>query len=174
VVIEADRWLHQDSDRRDKMDWKDLGSKIAASAPILGGIIGGPAGGAAGAGIKALAGMFGLTETATPDEIDKAISSDPNLVMKLKMAEMDFKVQMREKDIDEIRVEMLPYLEGLKVKTIPWVDALHKMGRQIANYYVTTIVFVLLMTSHVITPEAALLLSGGNLAYQLIKGKGQK
>lgn len=57
-------------------------------------------------------------------------------------------------------------------KTIPWVDALHKMGRQIINVLTLVIVFVLLMSNKEITPTVAAVLSGGNIAYQLIKGKG--
>ncbi len=59
-----------------------------------------------------------------------------------------------------------------KNKTIPWVDALHKMGRQIINVLTLAIVFVLLMAGKEITPTVAAVLTGGNIAYQLIKGKG--
>lgn len=92
------------------MDWKELGSKIAGSAPILGGIIGGPAGSVAGAGIKALAGIFGLSETSTPDEIDKVISVDPNIAMKLKMAEMDFQLQTQKNENDKLKI----YIEDVQ------------------------------------------------------------
>lgn len=65
------------------------------------------------------------------------------------------------------------YLAELATKTVPWVDALHKMGRQILNIANLVVVVVLVMYGVQITQEIALLLGGPNLAYQLIKGRGQ-
>jgi len=65
------------------------------------------------------------------------------------------------------------YIKELEVKTIPWVDALHKMGRQILNLLVVIATVVLMLCSKTITPEVALLLGGGNVAYQLIKKAGK-
>jgi len=65
------------------------------------------------------------------------------------------------------------YSQELSIKTIPWIDGLHKMGRQIINVLTIIIVALLILCGETITPEVALLLGGGNVAYQLIKGKGQ-
>ena len=59
------------------------------------------------------------------------------------------------------------------VKTIPWVDALHKMGRQIAIYLNIAVVFGSMCMGHTVTPEEVAVLCGGNMAYQFIKGKGK-
>lgn len=61
----------------------------------------------------------------------------------------------------------------LQVKTVPWVDALHKMGRQITNYLTLFIVLGLMLAGKEITPTVAAILGGPNIAYQLIKGKGK-
>ena len=66
------------------------------------------------------------------------------------------------------------YLAELNTKTIPWVDGVHKMGRQILNLATLMVVAVLMLCGKTITPEVALLLGGGNVAYQLIKGAGNK
>ena len=153
--------------------WKEIAEKISDMAPVLGTAIGGPTGGAIGVGVKALAKVFGLSDDASPDEIMEVIKQDPDAMVKLKIAEMDFTARMRGLDIEEQKVEDTPYLEGLKTKTIPWVDALHKMGRQITNYYIITIAFVLMLLGHEITPTEASVLVGGNALYQLIKGKGK-
>ena len=57
-------------------------------------------------------------------------------------------------------------------KIFPWVDALHKMGRQITNWLTIGIVFGAMLMGHEVTPTEAAVLTGGNVAYQIIKGKG--
>jgi hypothetical protein len=52
------------------------------------------------------------------------------------------------------------------------VDALHKMGRQILTVLNIVAVVVLMLYGKSITPQVALVLGGSNIAYQLIKGKG--
>ena len=42
------------------MEFKDIAAKILDVAPLLGGALGGPAGAALGAGVKVLAGLFGI------------------------------------------------------------------------------------------------------------------
>ena len=66
------------------------------------------------------------------------------------------------------------YLAELKTTTVPWVDALHKLARSILNVVVVIAVVTLMLMGKTITPEVALLLGGGNVAYQLIKGIGNR
>jgi len=65
------------------------------------------------------------------------------------------------------------YIAELHSKTVPWVDALHKMGRLITNW--SLIVFVLLskQLGWELDQNVIFLLGGGNIVYQLIKGKGR-
>lgn len=65
------------------------------------------------------------------------------------------------------------YVKELETETIPWVDGLHKMGRQILNIVTIIAVVILLLLSVEITPTIALILGGPNVAYQVIKGKGK-
>jgi len=65
------------------------------------------------------------------------------------------------------------HIKELETKTIPWIDGLHKMGRQILNLLVVIATVVLMLSGQTITPEVALLLGGGNVAYQLIKKVGK-
>jgi len=65
------------------------------------------------------------------------------------------------------------YLAELNTKTIPWIDGIHKLGRQILNVITIIAVIVLLLTGHTITPEVALILGGPNAIYQFVKGKGK-
>lgn len=71
------------------------------------------------------------------------------------------------------QIEQALYLKELSTKTIPWVDALHKMGRQLLNYSTLIVVTVLSLNNVEITPSLALILGGGNVAYQVIKGVGK-
>ena len=69
--------------------------------------------------------------------------------------------------------EKAVYLAELQTKTVPWVDGLHKMGRQLSNLLTIAAVVVLSLAGIEITPTMALVLTGGNVTYQYIKGKGQ-
>ena len=70
------------------MDWKDVASKIATSAPLIGSIFAGPMGGAVGGLISIIAKQFGLKpEEVTPEKIDSLISQNPDTLIKLKELE---------------------------------------------------------------------------------------
>ena len=75
-------------------------------------------------------------------------------------------------NIEQIKVGS-SYLAELATKTIPWIDGLHKMGRQIINVITIIVVVVLVAIDHEITQYDVMLLGGGNFAYQIIKGKGK-
>lgn len=74
--------------------------------------------------------------------------------------------------LEELKTTTM-YIAELETKTVPWIDGLHKMGRQILNVLVIIAVVLLMLTGHTITPEVAVILGGPNVAYQLIKGKGK-
>lgn len=69
-------------------------------------------------------------------------------------------------------VEREIYLAELKTKTVPWVDAVHKLGRQLLNFFSIAATALLIAFNYDINQYEALLLGGGNVAYQLIKGRG--
>ena len=71
------------------------------------------------------------------------------------------------------QVKQTVYMTELQTKTIPWVDALHKMGRQIMNVLTIGAVVCFAMFDVTITNEMVILLGGPNIAYQLVKGKGK-
>ncbi len=73
----------------------------------------------------------------------------------------------------EMGVTQIMHLAELQVETIPWIDGVHKMGRQIVNLLSIILIFVLLLKGHVFSQWDVLLLGGPNVAYQLIKGKGK-
>lgn len=66
------------------------------------------------------------------------------------------------------------YLKELETKTVPWIDAIHKMGRQILNFTTIIAVVALLLLGIEITPTVAIIMGGPNAAYQIVKGKGKE
>jgi len=74
--------------------------------------------------------------------------------------------------LEEIKTGVA-YIEELRTKTVPWIDGLHKMGRQIINLIVIAAWLISLWMGHELTQWDVFILGGGNVAYQLIKGKGQ-
>lgn len=76
-------------------------------------------------------------------------------------------------ELAKIALEKELHIKELEIKTIPWVDALHKMGRQLINFLTIVITATLIYMDVDITSQEVLLLGGGNVAYQIIKGKGK-
>ncbi len=64
------------------------------------------------------------------------------------------------------------YIKELDTKTIPWVDALHKLSRTILNLVTIIGVFILIAMGHEFTQYELLLIGGPNIVYQYVKGKG--
>ena len=65
------------------------------------------------------------------------------------------------------------YIEELRTKTVPWMDGIHKMGRQILNVLLLIVWGIAIANDHTFNQYDALILGGGNFAYQIIKGKGK-
>lgn len=74
--------------------------------------------------------------------------------------------------LEEIRQTTM-YLAELNTKTVPIIDGIHKLGRQILNLFSIVVVVILIAMGHELTQWDVLVLTGGNLAYQLIKGSGK-
>ncbi len=63
--------------------WESIKDTVASIAPIAGSLLGGPAGGAVGGLIASALGVKN-----DPDEVARAINSDPQAALKLKHVEM--------------------------------------------------------------------------------------
>lgn len=74
-------------------------------------------------------------------------------------------------DLKQLKEQV--YIQELNTKTIPWVDALHKMGRQILSLLSLIIPGVLVYMEPSIDPAtiAAIVAPGG--LYNYAKGRGQ-
>ena len=88
------------------MDFRELGASVASIAPALGAALGGPVGAGIGLAVKAIASIFGLKADASPDELQAAIQQDPQAAFKLRLAEMDFSLKLRDQDIEEFRLQL--------------------------------------------------------------------
>jgi len=69
------------------------------------------------------------------------------------------------------RLKQERYTLELQTKTIPWVDALHKMGRQITGYVGYGLAFY--MVSHGYDPMAAMAAVAPGGIYAAFKNKGK-
>ncbi len=74
-------------------------------------------------------------------------------------------------DLEKLREQV--YMQELKTQTIPWVDALHKMGRQIVSILNLIIPAGLLYLQPDIDPLAVAAIVGSGSIYNFVKGKGQ-
>lgn len=73
----------------------------------------------------------------------------------------------------KLQIDKELYIKELEIKTIPWIDALHKMGRQILAAMSIIATVVLLLLNVEITPTIALIIGGPTTAYTLIKKAGK-
>ena len=90
--------------------FQKIGDAVADFAPGLATIltatgVGAPVGAAIGA-VGALSRAFGLGSASKPEDVLNAISADPEIRLKAMVAENDFKVKMRESEIEELRLEL--------------------------------------------------------------------
>lgn len=120
------------------MDWKELGGVIANVAPGIGSLFGAP-GVAVGLGVKAIAKIFGLGDSATPDEIDQAIKTDPNAALKLRIAEMDFQLALNKQKLDETEM----HLKDVQSARSREVETTKATGKRDINQYVLAWVIVI-------------------------------
>lgn len=74
------------------MDWKDIASTVAKAAPILGTVLGGPVGAVAGAAGSLVASILGCDDS--PEAVEKAISQNPENLLKLKELEAQEQARM--------------------------------------------------------------------------------
>ena len=91
------------------MDFKEVASKIAKAAPLLGTVLGGPLGGAAGGLLSVLASAFGLTAEEVqqdPQKLLKAIQMDPEAAVKLKQLENELQVELRKLAIEQDKMTL--------------------------------------------------------------------
>ncbi len=92
-------------------EWKDVGNAIAEFAPALAGVVGGAFGGGAvgtlaSSGVSVLLNALGLKSDAKPDEVMEAIKASPEAALKLKEAEIEFKVKMGEQRLEEVKANL--------------------------------------------------------------------
>jgi Holin of 3TMs, for gene-transfer release len=73
------------------MEWQDLKGVVGKAAPLLGTLLGGPAGGAVGALVSSVIGVDN-----EPDEVHKALSADPSLLLKLRETEIQQQTQLQQ------------------------------------------------------------------------------
>lgn len=65
------------------------------------------------------------------------------------------------------------YLAELQTKTIPIIDAFHKIGRQLLAFAQMGFYWWMIKNGNPVTPETVAGVSGVSAAYTLIKGRGR-
>jgi len=84
------------------MDLSKIGGLLGQIAPTIATAIGGPV---AGMAVKALAGALGLSQDSSTDDVQTALlTATPEQLAAVKKVDADFKVQMKELDIDLERI----------------------------------------------------------------------
>lgn len=84
------------------MDLSKIGGLLGQIAPTIATAIGGPV---AGMAVKALAGALGLSQDSSTDDVQEALmNATPEQLAAVKKIDADFKVQMKELDIDLERI----------------------------------------------------------------------
>jgi hypothetical protein len=83
------------------MDWKAV---VKSVAPILGTVLGGPL---AGTAVKVLAeGLLGNPNASEQEVAAAVLSASPDQLLKLRELDANFKIKMRELNIDVFRLEV--------------------------------------------------------------------
>lgn len=123
------------------MTFQEIAGKITGSAPKLGALIGtfagGPVGAAAGGvlgeGIQVLAKAFGITSPQpTPEEIDAAITQDPQSALKLRLAEMDYEARQQDQGLEALKAQLGDVQSARSMQ----IETTKATGRRDINLYV--------------------------------------
>jgi hypothetical protein len=91
------------------MDWKDVGQAIGKWAPAIGAVLAPATGGASlaiGAAVGALTKVLGVPEDSKPEDIMKIITGDPEVRLKIIMAENAFAVAMGQQELEKLKAEL--------------------------------------------------------------------
>lgn len=99
--------------------WKEVGTKIADMAPMLGTLVGGPAGTAVGALIASTLGTAN-----TPEAILEKLKSDPEVAIKLKQLEADERDSMRKHILGMAQAELADQQQARTTHKDHWMPAL--------------------------------------------------
>lgn len=97
--------------------------------------------------------------------IDKAL----DLIGKA-VPDKDLRVQL---DAELRQLKEQVYLAELSTKTIPWIDGVHKLGRQILSLLNLVVPAVLLWHNPDINPAALAVIASPSAIYNYIKGGGK-
>lgn len=94
----------------EKSIFQKIGDAIADYAPTLAGVltatgVGAPIGAAVGAA-GVLARTFGLGGDAKPEDVLKAITSDPEIALKARMADQAYSLELRKQEIEELKARL--------------------------------------------------------------------
>lgn len=132
------------------MDWKDVGKAIGSWAPVLGAVLAPVTGGVSvgiGAAVGALTKTLGVSPDAKPEEVMEMLTTDPEVRLKILVAEQEFKLKQREQEIEEFKAS----LQDIQSARQRQVESEKATGKRDYNLYILawTIVvgfFVLLTT----------------------------
>lgn len=103
------------------MDWKQVGNAvISVGAPLLGGALFGPAGATVG---SIIAGKFGVSPDATPDQVLTAINGDPEAALKLREIETTHVERLQELENERLRIETADVQSARSVHQHHWMPS---------------------------------------------------
>lgn len=115
------------------MDWKDVGSKILDSAPMIGTLLGGPLGGGLGGLVKMIGGALGLSpEETKPDKVMQIIEQDPQALLKFKELEMTHEVDLQKLVLQQEQMH-LQDRQNARAREVKITEA---TGRRDVNLYI--------------------------------------
>lgn len=106
--------------------WDSIKNLIGKSAPLVGTLLGGPAGGAVGGLIASAIGTDN-----DPYAIEAALSSDPNLLLKVKQLEYDYKTELQRMAIEAKNIELKA--EAQRLADVQDARAQHKDSKMPAT-----------------------------------------
>lgn len=124
-----------------KSFWDDALSVLGQVAPTIATAIGGPV---AGLAVKALGSALGLGDSASEDEVMKAVAgATPEQLLAIKKAEQGFTLRMRELDIDVYRLdkEDRDSARNRQIQTKDWMP--NVLGILIIGGFFAIVAFVL-------------------------------
>lgn len=122
-----------------------LGGKILGMAPALAGAIMSPNPVSVGNALGAIKSALGLGADASPSEINAAITGTPEEVLKLAIAENDFRVAMRKADNEELFTRLSDVQNARNAQTEQLrITGIRDISGEIFDWLITAGFFIVL------------------------------
>lgn len=135
------------------MEWAEVGKYIGKWAPALGAILAPATGGVSaviGSGIGILTKVLGCSPDAKPEEVMQLLTTDPEVRLKMMIAENEFKLKQRDQDIEEMKIMLADVASAREMQNTA-LGQTDIFAKRFIYYYASALSFLTILYIFLVT-----------------------